>query len=107
MGTVISSHHSQRIEGMVERTSGTILRGGEPMSGISELDGFDFSKGSFFPPTVVTNISVEDELWKEEIFGPVVVIKRFLVRKFAGWRSITKPSIPFSAGRGRRYSFGK
>ncbi|KIK04624.1 hypothetical protein K443DRAFT_675644 [Laccaria amethystina LaAM-08-1] len=77
MGTVISSHHSQRIEGMVERTSGTILRGGEPMSGISELDGFDFSKGSFFPPTVITNISVEDELWKEEIFGPVVVVKRF------------------------------
>jgi hypothetical protein len=77
------------------------------MSGISELDGFDFSKGSFFPPTVITNISVEDELWKEEIFGPVVVVKRFSVRKFSGWRSITKPSIPFSAGRSRRYSFGK
>lgn len=77
MGTVISSHHLQRMEGMVKRTNGTILRGGEPMSGTSDLDGFDFSKGSFFPPTVITNISVEDELWKEEIFGPVVVIKRF------------------------------
>jgi len=48
------------------------------MIGKSDLDGFDFFPGNFFPPTVVTEISVEDELWKEEVFGPVVVVKRFM-----------------------------
>lgn len=49
------------------------------MTGISDLDGFDFSKGSFYPPTVITNVEVEDEIWQEEVFGPVVVVKRFKV----------------------------
>ncbi|KAF8827026.1 hypothetical protein HHX47_DHR5000876 [Lentinula edodes] len=77
MGSVISLRQLERIEAMVERTQGRILEGGKRMSGISDLDGFDFSGGSFFPPTVITDISVEDELWQEEVFGPVVVVKRF------------------------------
>lgn len=61
------------------RSSGTLLAGGEPLKGLSKLDGFDFSKGSFYPPTVISDISTDDALWKEEIFGPVVVVKRFEV----------------------------
>lgn len=80
MGSVISGRELDRIEGMVGRTRGRVLEGGERMSGVSELDGFDFSGGSFFPPTVVTDVGVEDELWREEVFGPVVVVKRFTVR---------------------------
>ncbi|KAJ3871330.1 aldehyde dehydrogenase domain-containing protein [Lentinula edodes] len=77
MGSVISLRQLERIEGMVGRTRGRIIEGGKRMSGISDLDGFDFGGGSFFPPTVITDISVEDELWREEVFGPVVVVKRF------------------------------
>lgn len=47
--------------------------------GKSSLDGFDFSKGSFLPPTVITDVHTEDELWQEEVFGPVVVVRRFSV----------------------------
>ena len=47
--------------------------------GKSSLDGFDFSKGSFLPPTVITDVHTEDELWQEEVFGPVVVVMRFSV----------------------------
>ena len=80
MGTVISLRHLRRIQDMIRRlTSGTILAGGEQMLGTSSLDGFDFSRGSFFPPTVIEGLDTEDELWKEEIFGPVVVVKRFSV----------------------------
>ena len=79
MGTVISSHHLQRIESMITRTSGKVITGGQRMLGKSELDEFDFSKGSFFPPTIISGINPNDELWKEEIFGPVVVIRRFSV----------------------------
>ncbi|CAL1701213.1 unnamed protein product [Somion occarium] len=81
MGTVISQSHLQRIESIVQRgkakSHGKLLVGGERLTGKSELDGFDFSKGSFFPPTVFENVSLESELWREEIFGPVVVVKRF------------------------------
>ena len=80
MGTVISLRHLRRIEDSIRRlTSGAILAGGEQMLGTSSLDGFDFSRGSFFPPTVIEGLGTEDELWKEEIFGPVVVVKRFSV----------------------------
>lgn len=61
------------------RRSGNIVTGGERMVDNSALDGFDFSQGSFFPPTIIQDIDIEDELWREEIFGPVVVTKRFLV----------------------------
>ena len=53
------------------------------MTGVSALDQFDFSKGSFFPPTVIEEVSTEDDLWREEIFGPVVVVKRFSVSELA------------------------
>jgi delta 1-pyrroline-5-carboxylate dehydrogenase len=80
MGSIISLHHLERIEAMVKlRKTGVILAGGQRMKNKSNLDGFDFSHGHFFPPTVIADISIEDELWKEEIFGPVVVVKRFTV----------------------------
>lgn len=79
MGTVISQNHLERIEAILHRNkrAGNLLAGGQRMTGKSELDSFDFSKGSFFPPTVIENVSLESELWREEIFGPVVVVKRF------------------------------
>lgn len=79
MGTVISMNHLKRIEEMVMRTSGKIILGGGRLTGTSDLDGFDFSAGSFYSPTVIIDIEPEDELWQEEIFGPVVVVRKFQV----------------------------
>jgi len=47
------------------------------MTSLSELDGFDFSQGAFYPPTVIAGAGIEDEIWQEEVFGPVVVVKQF------------------------------
>jgi len=78
MGTVISARALSRIHAMVtNRSSGTILLGGERMTGLSSLDEHDLSQGYFYPPTVIEDVSVDDDIWQEEIFGPVVVIKRF------------------------------
>jgi len=78
MGSVISARHLQRIHSLVEqRSSGTILVGGEPLKERSTLDGFNFSRGSFYPPTVIADVSSDDVLWKEEVFGPVVVLNKF------------------------------
>ncbi|KAI9574754.1 aldehyde dehydrogenase domain-containing protein [Boletus coccyginus] len=78
MGSVISSKHLERIEQMVQnRKSGEIIAGGERMIGKSALDDFDFSRGSFYPPTVIVGVDTKDEIWQEEIFGPVITVKKF------------------------------
>ena len=82
MGSVISLHHLQRIDDMVKRATNAgskILAGGERLFGRSEIGDFSFSNGAFYPPTVVADVTIEDEIWKEEVFGPVVVVKRFSV----------------------------
>ena len=80
MGSVISEKALERIESMLQSDSKVkILAGGKRLTGNSSLDQFDFSRGSFFPPTVVTNVLTESALWREEVFGPVVVVKQFKV----------------------------
>ncbi|KAG8904024.1 hypothetical protein FRB99_002366 [Tulasnella sp. 403] len=87
MGPVISAKSLARIEGMCARitegSGGIIVQGGKRMTGMSSLDGFDFSKGSFFPPTLVTHEDHKDELFQEEVFGPVVSIMKFVDEKHA------------------------
>ncbi|KAF7332275.1 Aldehyde dehydrogenase [Mycena kentingensis (nom. inval.)] len=82
MGTVISARQLTRIETMLSiefgrDSSAKLLTGGSRLNGVSPMDGFDFSRGSFFPPTVIADISPSSELWKEEVFGPVVVARSF------------------------------
>ena len=83
MGTIISETHLQRIEKMVagRPTKARILAGGKRLTGPSTLDKFDFSQGLFYPPTVIDGVETHDDLWREEVFGPVVVVKKFVVSK--------------------------
>jgi delta 1-pyrroline-5-carboxylate dehydrogenase len=70
------------------------------MMGHSPLDGYDLSKGSFYPPTVITDVNLQDELWSEEIFGPVVVVQKFRVgnrRSFIMEIFTTSPRVTKSA----------
>lgn len=48
----------------------TIMCGGERIGG--ELEG-----GAFYAPTVITDVTPQMRVWREEIFGPVVVIVPF------------------------------
>lgn len=32
------------------------------------------SDGQFYPPTVVTGVTPGMRIWKEEVFGPVIVV---------------------------------
>ena len=79
MGTVISEAHLDRIHSIVKQTSGKVLAGGARMTGLSPLDGFDLSKGAFYSPTIITEVSLKDKLWTDEVFGPVVVCQKFRV----------------------------
>lgn len=82
MGSVISEESLKRIESMLAaEPKAKILYGGRRLTDTSRVDQFDFSRGAFFPPTVVSNVSTSGSLWREEIFGPVVVVKQFRVRR--------------------------
>jgi acyl-CoA reductase-like NAD-dependent aldehyde dehydrogenase len=86
MGPLISSKQLERVEHLVAQAQetglATPLIGGKRMVGRSSLDGFDFSKGYFYEPTVLVcpksdNNVTHTNLWYEEAFGPVIVVAKF------------------------------
>lgn len=34
-------------------------------------------KGNFYPPTILTNVSADSDIWKTETFGPVAAVRSF------------------------------
>jgi acyl-CoA reductase-like NAD-dependent aldehyde dehydrogenase len=85
MGPLISGRQLGNVEGLVKEAissgHGTALVGGERMQHKSALDETDFSKGYFYPPTVIASTSgdsiLKTRIWREEAFGPVVVVTSF------------------------------
>jgi acyl-CoA reductase-like NAD-dependent aldehyde dehydrogenase len=68
MGPLISRDQQERVLGFLERASGaTVLTGG----------GVNGERGFFVKPTVVADVSQEDEIVQNEVFGPVVTVQRF------------------------------
>jgi acyl-CoA reductase-like NAD-dependent aldehyde dehydrogenase len=91
MGALISRQHMNRVHGVVQRAEKdgyNVVCGGQPLAGKEAKSGYDFSKGAFYPPTVLTlpeKSSGNDtfpkvsnsEIWREEVFGPVVLVVPF------------------------------
>jgi acyl-CoA reductase-like NAD-dependent aldehyde dehydrogenase len=85
MGPLISSKQLASVEALVEEAimsgNAKALTGGSRLTGKSELDGTDFSKGYFYAPTVLVSSQgdslFQTRIWKEEAFGPVIVVVGF------------------------------
>jgi 1-pyrroline dehydrogenase len=68
MGPVITHAQQERILGFLERASSArVLTGG----------GANGERGFFVKPTVVADVSQDDEIVQREVFGPVVTVQRF------------------------------
>ncbi len=68
MGPVISHDQQERILGFLDRAKGaTVLTGGSANG----------SNGYFVEPTVITDVSQDDEIVQDEVFGPVVTVQKF------------------------------
>jgi 1-pyrroline dehydrogenase len=70
MGSVVSATQLERISGFVERAKSygaTIKIGGEVID----------QPGSWYSPTVVTDIAQDSEIIQNEVFGPVVTVQQF------------------------------
>ncbi|PPJ56164.1 hypothetical protein CBER1_09182 [Cercospora berteroae] len=84
MGPIISEKQLNHVSGLVEdakRTGLGVAVGGQRISSKSSLDSFDLSAGYFYPPTVLVHrqdTAIQDhQIWKEEAFGPVIVITSY------------------------------
>lgn len=85
MGPLISEKQLSNVETLVHEavSSGdaTTVFGGLRLKGASRLDDADFARGYFFAPTVLMsstgNSILKTRIWKEEAFGPVVVVVGF------------------------------
>ena len=65
VGPMISEGEAKRVEGLVSdavREGGHALIGGE-------------REGSMMMPTILENVSLNSEIWKKEIFGPVTLVR--------------------------------
>jgi betaine-aldehyde dehydrogenase/aminobutyraldehyde dehydrogenase len=68
MGPVITKDQQDRILGFLDRAKGaTVLTGGGARNG----------GGYFVEPTIVTDVSQDDEIVQKEVFGPVVTVQKF------------------------------
>ncbi|WP_440709089.1 gamma-aminobutyraldehyde dehydrogenase [Herbiconiux sp. YIM B11900] len=71
LGPLVSRRHQQSVAGMVERARGyaRVLGGGIP-------DG-DLAAGSYYRPTLVADASPDSEIFRVEVFGPVLAVTPF------------------------------
>ncbi|WP_426217338.1 aldehyde dehydrogenase family protein [Pseudomonas sp. DWRC2-2] len=75
MGALINRVQYQRVLGHIQRgvaDGARLLCGGERPA--------DLPKGFFIRPTVFTDVPLNSALWNEEIFGPVLCVRRFTSR---------------------------
>ena len=72
MGALINRAQYQRVLGHIQRgiaDGARLLCGGERPA--------ELAKGYFIRPTVFTDVPLNSALWNEEIFGPVLCVRRF------------------------------
>lgn len=85
MGPLISERQLRNVEALVDDAVGSkkaaVVTGCHRMKGTSQMDGTDFGKGYFYAPSVLTSTRgtsiLETRIWREEAFGPVVVVVGF------------------------------
>jgi len=65
LARICNPRHFSRLKGLLDSSSGEVVVGGE-----SDLDDL------YISPTIIINVSKEDSIMKEEIFGPILPIYR-------------------------------
>jgi acyl-CoA reductase-like NAD-dependent aldehyde dehydrogenase len=66
MGPLISAQHLAKVSSYVDEGTPVAFRGTAPQG-----------PGFWFPPTAIAPVSRTDRQWREEIFGPVIVVMPF------------------------------
>jgi succinate-semialdehyde dehydrogenase/glutarate-semialdehyde dehydrogenase len=72
MGPLISASAAQTVS---DKVQAAVAEGATMYEQLALSD--EASGPHFYPPTVLTNVSVESDIWKTETFGPVAAIRSF------------------------------
>ncbi len=78
LGPVVSSGQYEKVRKFISTAKSegaTILCGGERPK--------QLEKGFFVEPTVITDVTTSMEIWREEVFGPVLCVKTFTTEEEA------------------------
>jgi betaine-aldehyde dehydrogenase len=70
MGPLISSAHRDKVSAMVDRARAAGIR---VVTGGVEPDG----PGAFYPPTLLADVPEDAEVYRDEVFGPVLTVSAF------------------------------
>ncbi|GAA4398537.1 gamma-aminobutyraldehyde dehydrogenase [Ornithinibacter aureus] len=72
LGPLSSAAHQTKVAGMVERARGyaTVVTGGRTPDG-------DLARGCYYEPTLLTDVPLDSEIWRDEVFGPVLAVVAF------------------------------
>jgi betaine-aldehyde dehydrogenase len=70
LGPLISEAHRDKVAAMVARAPG---EGGRIVAGGAALD----RPGSFYLPTLIADVAEQSEVYRDEIFGPVLTVRSF------------------------------
>ena len=68
LGPLISTAHRDKVAGMVARAPG---QGGRIVTGGSAPD----LPGAFYRPTLIADVDETSEVYRDEIFGPVLTVR--------------------------------
>jgi aldehyde dehydrogenase (NAD+) len=71
MGPLVSDDQRRSVAGFVDRA---LDDGATAVHGGGVPDGSPLAHGSFFVPTILTSVRTDMEVWREEVFGPVVAV---------------------------------
>ena len=70
MGALITPAHRQRVQGFVEQARAQGATVWQPEIPLPR-------QGAFYPPTLLTDVSPANIVWREEVFGPVLAATSF------------------------------
>ena len=74
IGPLVSQAQRDKTAAAVDKAreqGATVLAGGRVPDGAAYADGW------FYEPTIVADVGLDDDLWREEVFGPVSVVAPF------------------------------
>ena len=71
LGPLSSAAHRAKVAAMVERArdDAKVVTGGRVPEG--------FDRGCYYEPTLVSHVPLDSELWRDEVFGPVLAVAAF------------------------------
>jgi aldehyde dehydrogenase (NAD+)/betaine-aldehyde dehydrogenase len=74
LGPLISHAQYERAQGMIDRAPGS---GARLLAGGKRAGNDDLSRGYFLQATLLDGVSPDSEIWREEVFGPVLAAATF------------------------------